>query len=70
MQQRLAERLPVMSAANEVAVHKFLRGELAYTKIYEAVAEAINRVGVIQRATLDEILDADSQARIFVNENY
>ena len=31
----------VMSAANEVAVHKFLRHELGYNRIYDAAAEAV-----------------------------
>ena len=31
----------VMSAANEVAVHKFLRGELGYNRIYDAAAGAV-----------------------------
>ena len=60
----------VMSAANEVAVHKFLRHELGYNRIYDAAAAALEAVGVIHGADLDTIIEADAAARRFVNENY
>ena len=60
----------VMSAANEVAVHKFLRGELGYNRIYDAAAQAVEKVGVVPAADLDAILAADEAARVFVRENF
>ena len=60
----------VMSAANEVAVHKFLRHELGYNRIYDAAAEAVERVGVVPAEDLDTILAADAAARDFVNAHY
>ncbi len=60
----------VMSAANEVAVHKFLRGELGYNRIYDAAAEAVETVGVTAAEDLDAILAADEAARAFVRENF
>ena len=60
----------VMSAANEVAVHKFLRHELGYNRIYDAAAEAVERVGVVPASSLETILAADEAARAFVRENY
>ncbi len=60
----------VMSAANEVAVHKFLRHELGYNRIYDAAAEAVERVGVVAADDLDTILAADAAARVYVKEHF
>jgi 1-deoxy-D-xylulose-5-phosphate reductoisomerase len=60
----------VMSAANEVAVHKFLRHELGYNRIYDAAAQAVEQVGVVPAEDLDTILAADEAARAFVREHY
>ncbi len=60
----------VMSAANEVAVHKFLRRELGYNRIYDAAAGAVEAVGVVQHPDLDTILAADQAARAYVNETF
>ena len=60
----------VMSAANEVAVHKFLRGELGYNRIYDAAAAAVNAVPWAKTEDLGEILEADRAAGAFVKENF
>ena len=60
----------VMSAANEVAVHKFLRHELGYNRIYDAAAEAVEKVGVVPASSLETILAADEAARAFVREHF
>ena len=60
----------VMSAANEVAVHKFLRGELGFNRIYDAAAGAVEKVGVVQHPDLETILEADAAARAYVSETY
>ena len=60
----------VMSAANEVAVHKFLRHELGYNRIYDAAAAAVERIGVVPASDLETILEADLAARAFVRQNF
>lgn len=60
----------VMSAANEVAVHAFLRGELGFNRIYDASAAAVDALGSARADDLDAILEADRAARIFVSEKY
>ena len=60
----------VMSAANEVAVHAFLRGELGFNRIYDAAAAAVEALGGAPAEDLDTILEADRAARQFVTENY
>lgn len=54
---------PVMNGANEEAVAMFLRGEIGFYDIYELVAKVVDTVPFIQNPTLEEILDADRQAR-------
>jgi len=60
----------IMSAANEAAVGLFLKNKLGYNKIYDASAEAVERVGVVQNPDLETILEADAAARVFVKEKY
>ena len=60
----------VMSAANEVAVHKFLRHELGYNRIYDAAAGAVEKLGALPTPDLDAVLAADEAARIYVRETF
>ena len=60
----------VMSAANEVAVHMFLRGALGYNRIYDAAAAAVDHFGNVKDPDLETILAADKAARDFVTENF
>ena len=60
----------ILSAANEAAVWKFLRGEIPFGKIYECVASALERISIKDAPSLDEILEADALARTFVSENF
>jgi len=60
----------VMSAANEVAVGKFLRHELGYNRIYDCAAGAVEAVGVVRSPDLETILAADEAARRYANENF
>ena len=59
-----------MSAANEVAVHKFLRGELGYNRIYDAAAGAVEAIPSVETSDLDEIIAADSAAREYVEGHF
>ena len=60
----------VMSAANEVAVHRFLRGELGYNRIYDAAAGAVEAVHLRAADDLETILACDEAARRYVRENF
>ena len=48
----------------------FLRRELGYNRIYDAAAGAVEKVGVVQHADLDTILEADAAARAYVLETF
>ena len=60
----------VMSAANEVAVHKFLRGELGYNRIYDAAAGAVEAIAWEKAESLETILASDEAARAYVRETF
>ena len=53
----------VMNAANEVAVAAFLEGRCRFPDIWRHVAAVMDRHRVIPHATLEEILEADAEAR-------
>ena len=58
----------VMSAANEEAVHLFLKEKLGFNRIYDMAASAVERLAGADASSLDVILEADAVARRFVHE--
>ena len=58
----------VMSAANEEAVHLFLREKLGFNRIYDLAAEAVDSLQRKEATDLETILEADAAARRFVHE--
>ncbi len=53
----------VLNGANEVAVGKFLTGEVGFMDIPRLVERAMNAVRPVQAPSLDDILAADTEAR-------
>ncbi len=53
----------VFNAANEVAVDAFLAGQLSFTGITELVTRVMNRHRVVEHPSLEQILEADQDAR-------
>jgi 1-deoxy-D-xylulose-5-phosphate reductoisomerase len=58
----------VLNAANEVAVEAFLGGRLRYTAIAEVSERVLERLGAPSARSLDEVLEADAQARSAAQE--
>jgi 1-deoxy-D-xylulose-5-phosphate reductoisomerase len=58
---------PVMNGANEEAVARFLRDEIGFYDIYDLVSQAVDSVPFIENPTLEQILNADQQARQVVS---
>lgn len=56
----------VFNAANEAAVEMFLRGEIPFGRIPELSLGAIDGVGVSPLRGLQDVLDADAEARRWV----
>ena len=57
---------PAMNGANEEAVAMFLRNEIGFYDIYRLVSQAVETVPFQKNPTLEEILEADRQARAAV----
>lgn len=58
----------VMSAANEAAVALFLQEKLSFNGIYDVVAQVVESLAKDGTPTLEELKNADIEARRFVND--
>ncbi len=58
----------VLNAANEVAVEAFLTERLSFPRIWHTVEATMAQHNVILNPTLDEIMEADREARIYAEE--
>ena len=56
----------VLNGANEEAVARFLREEITFGEIYAHVDRAMNRLAGLPARNIDEIFEADRQARAVV----
>ncbi len=59
---------PVMNGANEEAVAMFLNDEIGFYDIYDLVKMAVDAVPFVSNPTLEQILEADCQARQIVRK--
>jgi 1-deoxy-D-xylulose-5-phosphate reductoisomerase len=58
----------VLNAANEVAVHAFLRGRLGFLGIADVIEHTLERVGAAQVHGFDSLYEADAHARAVAGE--
>ena len=58
----------VLNAANEVLVEAFLAGRVAFPQIPETVARTMDIVGKQGEVSLNDILEADAEARVVAGE--
>ena len=56
----------VLNAADETAVSAFLKGKISFTGIAECIETALDKIENIQNPDIDTILQADMEARMFV----
>ena len=59
----------VMNGANEAAVALYLEDKIGFYDIYDLVSGAVDTIENIQNPSLEQILEADRQARAYVREN-
>ena len=57
-----------LSAANEIAVDKFLSGKAGFNDIYRIVSAALSKIEFIEYPSIEEILQTDSVARAYAAE--
>ena len=53
----------VLNAANEVAVSKFLSGEIGFLDISKISLEAINRFNSLKASNIEDIFEIDKEVR-------
>ncbi len=53
----------VLNAANEVAVEKFLKGEISFDKITKIVAQTLEKISHKEVKSIEEVLQFDAEAR-------
>lgn len=58
----------VFNAANEVAVNAFLQESIRFTGITDIIENVVNKIAVVSSPSLDDILQADREARAVANE--
>ena len=56
----------VMNGANEAAVALYLQDKIGFYDIYDLVSGAVDTIENIHTPTLEQILEADRQARAYV----
>ncbi len=52
-----------LNGANEVAIHSFLSGKIGFLDIFRIVETTLERLPVVSLDTLDDVADADREAR-------
>jgi 1-deoxy-D-xylulose-5-phosphate reductoisomerase len=57
-----------MNAANEVAVHKFLAGQIGFLEIARLVEKVLEAHSLVARPQLDDIFAVDGWARAYCSE--
>lgn len=58
----------ILNGANEIAVARFLRGEIEFLQISRLVERTLERVVSKQTLNLDAIFEADAEARLIASE--
>jgi 1-deoxy-D-xylulose-5-phosphate reductoisomerase len=58
----------VLNAANEVAVHAFLAGQLDFLGIGEVIEAALDRIGASPVRAFESLYEADRDARTVAAE--
>jgi 1-deoxy-D-xylulose-5-phosphate reductoisomerase len=58
----------VLNASDEVAVNAFLKGKIKFTDIFDTVSHVVCNFNNIKEPTLDDIREADREARIKTKE--
>jgi 1-deoxy-D-xylulose-5-phosphate reductoisomerase len=58
-----------LNAANEVAVDKFLKGQIKFTRITEIVTEVVDKMNkACEWHSLEDIINSDKEARAYASE--
>ncbi|MBE5826507.1 MAG: 1-deoxy-D-xylulose-5-phosphate reductoisomerase [Butyrivibrio sp.] len=68
---RIGGSMPtVFNAANEMAVRRFLKGDIRYLEIYDMIEEAMQHHDRIENPDVAAILEAEAETYRFLSEKY
>ena len=59
----------VLNAADEIAVKYFLDGKIGFTDVFDVVEQTVKEYINIENPTLEDIINADKEARIYTHEH-
>ncbi|RPI70708.1 MAG: 1-deoxy-D-xylulose-5-phosphate reductoisomerase [Ignavibacteriales bacterium] len=59
----------ILNAANEIAVEKFLKGDISFNKIPDIIDNALNNIENHKSPDLDTIIECDKETRRFVGKS-
>jgi 1-deoxy-D-xylulose-5-phosphate reductoisomerase len=66
---RLGGNMPcIMNAADEVAVHAFLRNEISFLQIPEVIEQCMSKLSYVKNPSLNDYESTDGEARIVATE--
>jgi len=66
---RLGGNIPcIMNAADEVAVHAFLREEISFLQIPELIEQSMSKISFVRTPSLSDYEETDVEARAVANE--
>jgi 1-deoxy-D-xylulose-5-phosphate reductoisomerase len=60
----------ILNAANEVAVNKFLSGNIKFTDISGLITDALEKINNHNNTTLETIYEYDFRTREYLNRKY
>ena len=60
----------VFNAANEMAVKRFLKGDIRYLEIYDMIDEAMEQHKKVENPDVSAILQAESETYAYLSERY
>lgn len=58
----------VLNAANEIVVQAFLEDKIGFLKMSDVIAEAMQRMPMIQKPSIEDYIQCDKETRLLTNE--
>jgi 1-deoxy-D-xylulose-5-phosphate reductoisomerase len=58
----------IMNAADEVAVHAFLRDEISFLQIPDLIEQCMAKISIINNPSLSDYEATDAESRVVANE--
>ena len=60
----------VLNAVNEIAVERFLKGEITFDQITKVVAEVLGKIAHREMHSIAEVIEIDREARVLAQNSW